>query len=159
MIHASRSLVAALCLFALVGCGKSTKNDPTTTSAATAKAASAMKGSCNLRKEASTCSEETDKSDPMGLAKGLCDALKGTWSDGKCPQDSVVGSCVDKDGSNTYYYADGDAPRDLDSAKSSCEVLNEGKFTAIATATPPKAANDPPSPAAKTAKPTAAKKH
>jgi hypothetical protein len=148
MSHASRSLLAAAFLLSLVACGKATKSDATTTSAAAATS-NAVKGSCNLRKEQSTCSEETERSDPMGLAKGLCDALKGVWTSGKCPQENIVGVCVDKDESNTYYYSDGDAPRDLDSAKSSCEILNEGRFTAR---TARAAANDPKPAAAPTKK-------
>lgn len=142
------ALAALTLTLTLAGCGKSTKSDGTTTTSAAVVAAGGMKGSCNLRKEASTCSEETDKSDPIGLAKGLCDALKGTWSDGPCPKDNVVGACLDKDGSTTAYYADGDAPRDLDDAKASCETINEGKFTAL-TAPKPKptvAAAPPPTP-------------
>jgi hypothetical protein len=132
-----RTAAVALAVFSLVACGKSDKTDPTTTGASAAAAAGGSTGSCNVRKEASTCSEDTEKSDPMGLSKSLCSALKGVWSPGKCPEDAVVGTCADKDGSTTYYYADGDAPRDLDSAKSSCQILNEGKFTAIAKPPPP----------------------
>jgi hypothetical protein len=123
---------AALAVFSLAACSKSSKNDATTTSATTPDKPGGVTGSCNLRKEASTCSEETEKSDPMGLSKGLCGALKGVWIDGKCPQDNVVGTCADKDGSMTYYYSDGEAARDVDGAKSSCEIINEGKFTALA---------------------------
>jgi hypothetical protein len=117
------------------GCGKTAKTDGTTTTSAAA-VTKRLKGSCNLRSQASTCSEETDASDPMDLAKGLCDALKGTWSEGTCPKDNIVGTCLDKDGSTTSYYADGEAPRDLDDAKSSCETISEGKFTAIAAPKP-----------------------
>jgi hypothetical protein len=139
LVRTAAQTLALVALAALPACGKSTSTDPTTTSASASTAAGGITGSCNVRKEASTCSEDTEKSDPMGLSKSLCSALKGVWSPGKCPQDAVVGTCSDKDGSTTYYYSDGDAPRDLDSAKSSCEILNEGKFTAIAK--PPAAAS------------------
>jgi hypothetical protein len=162
----STLVAAALVAVAFAsGCSKSPKTDTTTTTAATADSKSGIKGSCNLRKDTGSCSQETDKSDDMGLAKGLCDALKGTWSTGPCPQDDkVVGTCADKDGSMTVYYSDGDAPRDLDDAKSACETINEGKFTAIAA---PKTAQATPAPnpapkaapkAAAPAKPAAAKK-
>jgi hypothetical protein len=147
-----KNLAVALAVFALVGCGRSSKNDPTTTTSATT--AAGIKGSCNLRKEASTCSEETEKSDPMGLSKGLCEALKGVWIEGKCPQDNVVGTCGDKDGSTTYYYSDGQAARDVDGAKSSCEIINEGKFTAVAV--PAAASTQAAAKAAPKAKPPAA---
>src|SRR5262249_54251668 len=141
------------------GCGKSPKTDTTTTTAATTESKSGIKGSCNLRKDTGTCSQETDKSDDMGLAKGLCEALKGTWSTGPCPQDDkVVATCSDKDGSMTVYSADGDAPRDLDDAKVSCETINEGKFTAIRAPKTAAVAAAPAKPAAKPAKPAAAKK-
>jgi hypothetical protein len=101
----TKILAAAFAVLSLAACSKSAKKDATTTSATTAdKPGGGVKGSCNLRKEASTCSEETEKSDPMGLSKSLCGALKGVWIDGKCPQDGVVGTCADKDGSTTYYY-------------------------------------------------------
>lgn len=146
------TLTLTLAALAAAGCGKSTKTDSATTTSAAV--GSGMKGSCNLRKQASTCSEETEKSDPMGLAKSLCDALKGTWSEVPCPKDNVVGTCLDKDGSTTAYYADGDSPRELDDAKASCETISEGKFTAIAA---PKAtaAAAPTTPAAPAAKPAA----
>lgn len=155
----SNTMALALVASALAtgaGCGKSTKSDSTSTTAAAVEG-KGMKGSCNLRKETSTCSEESDKSDPMGLAKGLCDALKGTWSTDPCPKDNIVGTCSDKDGSVTSYYADGDAPRDLDDAKASCEVINEGKFTAIAAPKPKAVATAAPAaapqPTAKSGKP------
>jgi hypothetical protein len=157
------ALVAAA--LTTVACGKTPKTDSTTTTAATTdtKAAGGIKGSCNLRKDTGTCSQETDKSDDMGLAKGLCEALKGTWSTGPCPQDDkVLGTCADKDGSTTFYYSDGDAPRDLDDAQVSCEKISEGKFTAIAkpktavAAAPAAAPKNAPKPAA--AKPGAKKK-
>jgi hypothetical protein len=160
-----RFAAVALATLSVVACGKSTTTDPTTTGASATTAASAaggITGSCNVRKEASTCSEDTEKSDPMGLSKSLCSALKGVWTPGKCPQDGVVGTCADKDGSTTYYYADGDSPRDLDSAKASCETINEGKFTAIAKPPPPAAPSTAtPKPAsAPAAKPAGAgKKH
>jgi hypothetical protein len=145
----TKIFAAVLAVTALTACSKSSKNDPTITSAAASAAASdkgGIKGSCNLRKENGNCSEETEKSDPMGLSKGLCEALKGTWSEGKCPQDNLVGSCTDKDGSTIYYYSDGPTGRDVDDAKSSCEVINEGKFTALAQPKP--LASDPPKHAA-----------
>jgi hypothetical protein len=150
-----KTLAAALSMLALAGCSRSSNNDAaTTTSATTAdKAAGGVKGSCNLRKEASTCNEETQKSDPLGLSKGLCEALKGVWIDGKCPQDSVVGTCADKDGSMTYYYSDGQAARDVDAAKSSCEIINEGKFTAVAAPAAPSGTTAKAAPAATTPKP------
>ncbi len=150
IIRTAAATLTTLTLASLFACGKSDKADPMTTGAtAASKAPGGILGSCNVRKEASTCSEETEKSDPMQLSKSLCSALKGVWSEGKCPQDAVVGTCIDKDGSTTYYYADGDAPRDLDSAKSSCEIISEGKFTAVAK---------PPAPPAATAAATAATK-
>ncbi len=160
-----RRVATTLVVFTLVACGKSDKTDSATTTAAAAKAPGGVIGSCNVRKEASTCSEDTEKSDPMGLSKSLCSALKGVWSEGKCPQDALVGTCADKDGSTTYYYADGDAPRDLDSAKSSCEIINEGKFTAIAkpataaTSTAAAAATAPSKPAAAPKPAASGKKH
>ena len=129
--------IATLALATTAGCGKSAKTDGTTTTSA-AIVAKGMKGSCDLRNQAGTCSEETDASDSMGLAKGLCDALKGAWSDAPCPKDNAVGTCLDKDGSTTTYYAGGESPRDLDDAKASCETISEGKFTA-ALVPPPKA--------------------
>jgi len=146
-----RIAAVTLVLSSALACGKSTSTDPTTTgaSANAAAAAGGITGSCNVRKVASTCSEDTEKSDPMGLSKSLCSALKGVWTPGKCPQDALVGTCADKDGSTTYYYLDGDAPSDADSAKAACETLSEGKFTLIAK---------PPAPAAASATATAAPK-
>lgn len=155
MTTALLTLTAALTAGATVGCGKSAKTEGTTTTSAAVVGKDAMKGSCNLEKAASTCSEESEKSDPLGLAKGLCDALKGTWSDGPCPKANVVGTCLDKDGSLTSYYSDGDAPRDLDDSKASCETLNEGKFTALAAPKPPPAATPTPAPTQAAAKPAA----
>jgi hypothetical protein len=129
--------LAAAMAVVCAACGKSTKAEgTTTTSAAVVAKGASLKGSCDLRSQAGTCSEETGASDPMGLAKGLCDALKGVWSEGPCPTGDVVGTCLDKDGSTTAYYAGGAAPRDLDDAKSSCETISEGKFTAVAAPKP-----------------------
>jgi hypothetical protein len=152
--------LSALAILTLAACGRSSKTDGAPlTSATTSAEHSGVKGSCSLRKEASTCNEETEKSDPMGLSKGLCEALKGVWSDGKCPQDKVVGTCADKDGSTTYYYSDGEAARDVDGAKSSCEIINEGKFTAIAAPAPSAAtAKSTPPPAAPKPKATSSAK-
>jgi hypothetical protein len=51
------------------------------------------------------------------------------------------------------YYSDGAAGRDLSDAKSSCEVINEGKFTAVAAAKKPDAVPTPSPKAAAATKP------
>jgi hypothetical protein len=130
--------VPALAL-ALGGCGRSKTekaDDPgqaTTTGAAVANAkAGAIKGSCSLRTTASSCSQETDKSDELGLAKGLCEAIKGTWADhAPCPEDHLVAKCEAKEGHVTSYYSDGALPYDADSAKEACNLPGD-KLTLVA---------------------------
>jgi hypothetical protein len=120
----------------LTACGKKSEENKgtTTTTSAASGGGSALRGSCTQKETALSpkrCSEDTEKSDPLELAKSFCEGMQGTWADkGACATDGRVASCAAKSGSTTYYYDSGESS--LDDAKSHCETILEGKLTVIA---------------------------
>lgn len=121
----------------LTACGKKSEDNKGTTTTTSASGGSALRGSCTQKATALSpkrCSEDTEKSDPLELAKSFCEGMQGAWADkGGCGADARVASCAAKSGSTTYYYDSGDTS--LDDAKSHCESILEGKLTVLAQPT------------------------
>src|SRR5262245_21225219 len=100
-------LSAVTVALSLTACSKkSDDGNGTTSTTGAATGGSKLRGSCTQKETIMSpkrCSEDTEKSDPLELAKGFCEGMSGTWANGACTADQRVASCAAKSGSTTYY--------------------------------------------------------
>jgi hypothetical protein len=141
------ALVTASMLAAASACGRAAKQDAKpsqtqTSSASQVVAKPTSKASCDLATELGTCTEYKPAAS-FGLEKSLCEAAKGRFALGGCPEGARIGACTMSDGEVKLYYAD-PAPRgprgahddtghgmSVDEAKADCEgAASRGVFTA-----------------------------